>query len=557
MEIVKLYLDCLLRPVLEKDVKLIHDDEDSRASEREDPDTDFDDANEGNVKEGQNKISKESTSNKNERKQKPSDDMLDLAGPKLWNGAKFWLFFYQIIGHLNWSNQPLYLCILYKMITTIIVFYIIYIHFVKKIIALNIIDENYRNPIFIFISLLAAASSIVQSCISVFTNLFDLCPLFKIITTPKLCFINKEVQHITGTETFKGMFIFYIYNCLLMSMLVCRNLEEFLNQFSVYTFVIDIFALISALYFLVGMTHFDFYIRSTFGFWLIAMKFNLEHRFTFLHKYQRKQRLHEHKISIETNSSSEQNEDILVGDNRPETLSTSALDPRPTSSLSQRRLERQFAKAYKFVTLDEIQKNLNNMDDHLEVWRSIQTSSLVLITLNAFLTNGGLLLLVYQLLANQGNYYHGLLLLLISVNYTIVIFFCYVGDSWISYALSSFVQTVEDEYFLQGGDESIGGLNQLNGRKSSSVLPLDWSRSQDQPEPLEAIVGQSRRISLAKQHQSLLIRKKDVLFCREFLHQFENHLATPWSKLTVKTHLHMLGTFVTLIAAQIIFDHEH
>lgn len=28
---------------------------------------------------------------------------------------------------------------------------------------------------------------------------------------------------------------------------------------------------------------------------------------------------------------------------------------------------------------------------------------------------------------------------------TIFVFLCYIGDSWISYALSSFVQNVEDE----------------------------------------------------------------------------------------------------------------
>jgi len=211
----------------------------------------------------------------------------------------------------------------------------------------------------------------------------------------------------------------------------------------------------------------------------------------------------------------------------------------------------EFKEKYKIVTLDEIQKNLNTMDDHLEVLRSVQTSSLVLITLNAFLTNGALLLLAYNLLANKGNYYHGLLLILIAVNYTIIIFFCYIGDSWLYYALSSFVQTVEDEYFLQGGDGGdISGA--INSEQSQSL-----SRAPNGNRSSLPLYNYGESIDLSREHQLLLIKKKDVLFCREFLHQFENHLATPWSKLTVKVHLRIIGTFVTLIAAQIIFDHEH
>lgn len=243
------------------------------------------------------------------------------------------------------------------------------------------------------------------------------------------------------------------------------------------------------------------------------------------------------------------------------------------------------AKVIEFVSLDEIQKQLNNMDDHLEVLRSMQAASLVFVSLSAFFANGALFLFIYTLLTSRKAYYHGTILTLTSINYILIVLFCYIGDRLAYYGLGAFVQTVEDEYFLQGesspqvdcgpesgsnavkrADESRTGGNPLDtSDNTSSTLAMESSTSVSNSNHNNNKRALSRRDLLhmqqqqqhQRQQQKLLINRKDVLFCREFLHQFENHLATPWTKLTVKTHLHIMGTFVTLIAAQIIFDHEH
>lgn len=257
---------------------------------------------------------------------------------------------------------------------------------------------------------------------------------------------------------------------------------------------------------------------------------------------------------------------------------------RSARRMRQRRLiedDSSSSKMIQFVSLDEIQKQLNNMDDHLEVLRSMQAASLVFVSLSAFFANGALFLFIYTILTTRKAYYHGTILILASINYIIVVLFCYLGDRLAYYGLSAFVQTVEDEYFLQGDiattamapaplhvelsrhlqRQSRQPIMTDGGDNSSSTAAMESStsvsNSNSQHYNRRMLKRDQLQLQLQQQQQKLFIKRKDVLFCREFLHQFENHLATPWTKLTVKTHLHIMGTFVTLIAAQIIFDHEH
>lgn len=623
MEMFSFYLENILRPVFE-DPKLIQEERDDliendeleedeeeeatvaskRASLMANPAADQGDARSTIVSEPTSKAS-----NKKKlpmAKRRGPEDILDLSGPKLIEGCRAWIIFYELIGQLNWLGVPFYLSIIYKMILLTFICYIFYEDFVKGLLSTSIVDLTYRNPIFIFISFLAITSTAFNSILAIYTNLFNLCPLFKVLTTPRLCFITEEVQHIIGTKTITCIFIFYAYHTCLLTLLVHANYNEFFNQFNIGRFLVFLFCSVCSIYHLIGLSHLDFYIRACFASWLIALKGNLEYRFAHLHKHQRLHRLRQAQRLSRLRQAAETDEGYDVREQMANTRRDSMISrktnadnksllTRPSTAQSQMNSldeeldyqeQRQmtleeFKEKYKIVTLDEIQKNLNTMDDHLEVWRSIQTSSLVLITLNAFLTNGALLLLAYNMLANRGNYYHGLLLILLVTNYTIVIFFCYIGDSWLYYALSSFVQTVEDEYFLQGGEsgdvtkESNMDTSDNNPTILQRTNPISNSRQGSMNYGNESRVGgtsitsstalggsglggsSGEMLNLSREHQLLLIKKKDVLFCREFLHQFENHLATPWSKLTVKVHLRMVGTFVTLIAAQIIFDHEH
>ena len=566
MELFKyIYIENLLKPVFGGDLKLIEEDQDEADSSSCDELAD----------ESDRKRRRRPRRASPRRKSAP-EEVLDMSGPKLIGGLRSWLILYQIIGQLNWLGKPLYLSIVYKALILALNAYILRERYIKRGFRLNLVDQNYRNPIFIFISLLAFLSCFCQLCVSIYTNLFKLCPMFKILTTPKLCFISEDLQHVVGSRTLRVILVFILYNTVIMSMLVSNDLNEFLNEFNVLTFVMDYFTSASVVYYLIGMSHLDFYIRGSFGCWLIALKGNLEYRFTHLSRHQRQarasnvasNRLARKQSRASSGWSTGGVADPLSSLTRRSSaggaesayhqgvdLSQVVNNPMVTTAEQQLQMG---ATGFKYFTLDEVQKNLNNMDDHLEVWRSVQTWSSVLISLNAFLSNGALLLLAYNLLANQRNYYHGLLLILVSANYTLVIFISYIGDSLIYYALASFVRTVEDEYFLQHGDEAAAwpaaSRDGVNGDARDATAP---STTTSRQVVLAELEPGSASASLRQHQQLLLIKKKDVLFCREFLHQFENHLWTPWSKLTVKTHLHMLGTFVTLIAAQIIFDHEH
>lgn len=521
------------------------------------------------------KVSKK-TNYKNSQISIYGEDLLDFEGPKLIEGIKYWLYFYQITAQLNWIGKPLYVSMIYKVLVLMLVAWGITNRIVLKFYSLHIINENYRNPIFLFISGMGFITLMGQIFITFRVNLFDLCPLYKILVTPKLCFLKKEILQVLGDKCLGSYILGLLFHTILISMLASKDLTQFVNDFHIFGFLLDFYSNIVFIFMIVGLSHQDLYVRTAFGHWLLALRSHLEHRFTHLHKYQR------NKLRImraqNINSNSEQQLINLI--NSDEEAINKSFRDEYEAGLDGNGNRKNFPR---LITFDMIQRNLNNMDDHLEVLRSVQISSMVLLSLNAFLVNGSLFLVSYHLLADQNNFYHGFLFLLLSLECLVVVFLCYSGDRWVYYALSSFVQTVEDEYFMQSDIKnqpetqqdkrfnigtSDNTYNEIEGiRRNSSIKSQQQVNNINCPEilksgvsPMELELDASKTVQscrIYKAQQMLFIRKKDVLFCREFLHQFENHLATPWSKLTFITHLHMARAFVTLIAAQIIFDHEH
>lgn len=536
MESVKLYIYVALKHILDLDQKSVSDlEEDDGCSDDDDDDEDrFSERRRKRFQKRPN-IDMKKRLTQLSSSEISKLDLLDLEGPKLIHGAKTLLMFYQIIGQLNWLGKPLYLSLLYKLIVLTAVVYNLMDRFLIKSYSLNILDGNYRNPIFLFISFLTILTVSLQGLVSFRANLLDLCPFFKILSTPKLCFVREEVQHIVGTKWLKHFLFFFVYHTLIISMIVSEDLAHFIDEFRILNFLADLYTVTYFTISMTGVSFLDLYVRSCFGHWLLALKNHIESRFTYLHKHQRR------AMKLRN----------LVPSDRDNINSMDVLSISETITT--------FNTAYNrpLLTFDEIQKHLNKMDDHLEATRSVQIGSLVLLSLNAFLLNGALFLLSYHLLADQNNLYHGFLMLLLSFNCILIMFFCYSGDRWVFYALSSFTQTVEDEYFMQSYIRPSTKLTENNSAQ----------QQYDQPEAAAVNLMNNREFSIEQletqshcqptNHKMLLIKKKDVLFCHEFLHQFENHLATPWSNLTLKTHVHMLRTFVTLIAAQIIFDHEH
>lgn len=519
------------------------------------------------------KVSKK-INNRNSQNSIYGEDLLDFEGPKLIEGIKYWLYFYQITAQLNWIGKPLYVSMLYKVLILMLTAWNTTTRVVLKFYNLQIINENYRNPIFLFISCMGFMTLMGQIFITFRVNLFDLCPLYKILITPKLCFLKKEVLQVLGDRCLGSYILGLLFHTVLISMLASKDLTQFVNDFHIFSFLLDLYTNTIFIFMVVGLSHQDLYVRCAFGHWLLGLRSHLEHRFTHLHKYQRNKLRIMRAQNINLN-----NEQQLINliNSDEEAINKSFRDEFEGLDGNGNRNRKNFPR---LITFDMIQRNLNNMDDHLEVLRSVQISSMVLLSLNAFLVNGSLFLVSYHLLADQNNFYHGFLFLLLSLECLVLIFLCYSGDRWVYYALSSFVQTVEDEYFMQsdiknqpeieqdnqfsiGPDNTyneIGGMrrnlsvkSQVNNINSEEIPKSGLSAMELELEASKTV--QSCRIYKAQ--QMLFIRKKDVLFCREFLHQFENHLATPWSKLTFITHLHMARTFVTLIAAQIIFDHEH
>lgn len=455
------------------------------------------------------------------------DNIVDLSGPKLFGGTRHVLIYYQVVGLLNWIHAPLYVSLIYKIALILLASIVTIMRLMIPLMSLNLLDTVYTNPTFIFIFCLSVITSTAHFWLTIYINLFKLCPLFKIITTSKLCYISEQVQYVYGDGNLFLVFIFMVYNTCLVQMLVSTNYQQFLNDFSVGFFVLDLFSQTIIWYHIIGLEHYDSYIRYCFGSWIFGLKMNFESRFERFRIY--------HRIQLARcfNEYTERDD----------------LDSKESHLLAQ-----EDTIVERFITLDEIQNHLNNMDDHLEVWRTIQAYSLALTSVNGFVNNGTLLLFAYSLLANRANYYHGLVVLAIAVNYWIVLFFCYSGDEFVYYALRKFVQSVEDEYYLQGSNDGLDRL--IFDYAEDEYQQLTESSSGEFNHELQSqlIVLTNKLIA---QHKTLLVKKENVLFCHEFVHQFNNHLATPWSRLNFNSHLHMLGTFVTLIAAQILFDEDH
>ena len=460
MDLVKFYVECLFQPVFE-------DDQSSARGEM----------------------------------RRLVDEMLDPSGPKMFGGVSAWLWCYQAIGQMNWLDRPLYVSLAYKLLLGLLVAYLFLFHFLLPVLEVPFLIDVIGNPAFFAVSLLAAITTVAQVLANLYINSFQLCPLMKLLTTKRLCFLSCDAQQVLGNRLLPWMIAFNIYHSIISKMATHMNLDDFIYSFNLLHLLPDLFLYIYGTYSTLGLLHIDFYVRGAFGSWLLALS----------DAFKDRSRL-------------------------------TAAGPR------------------RGVTLDEIQRCLNNMDDHLEVLRSVQTVPLALLSLSAFLTNGFFIEIAYDMLANRSNNYHGTLLAFISIDYMLLVAFCYFGDSWLYYALSKLVQTIEDEYFLQDMQlyEAESSTNHDGGGLHQQVDDQLLGQAQRLKQVAGSTPGESVRLTRpVSNNQANSISKQNVLFCREFLHQFENHLWTPWSQLTVKKHLNMLGTFVSLIAAQIIFDREH
>lgn len=480
-------------------------------------------------------------------------ELLDFSGPKLITGFENWLLFYKICGQINWVGKPLYLSIVYKLIALAAMSYVA----LKRTIAyyeLDAVRSSLKNPILIFILFLGCAAQTIQITLVFINNLTTLSPVYKILTTPKLCFLKEEVLHKLGTKSLRLYLLVGLYHTMIAYMLTYRDLNQFIKEFSLPVFVLETYGNMVYMTYVTSIFNIDLYVRAAFGHWLLALQCYLEQRFTHLHRYQR--RTIRHQARQRNNGTSTETPGFRSnspGDNRELGGKTAS---RSGSFMQQ-----------PLITFEEIQKNLNHMDDYLELFRDIQASCLLLISLMTFLINGSLFLLSYRLLADKVDLYHGVLFAMLGISFLIQFFFSYFGDSWLYYALSSFAQTMEDEYFTQNEDMIKTPQTIINNSDNNQLLDNQAAASSmiathiPESSPISMDDGTSKQANSEfykpTHHQLLLIKKKDVLFCREFLHQFENHLGSPWSKLTFVAHIHLLRAFVTLIAAQIIFDKEH
>lgn len=524
MGLIELFIQVVLRHILPGRAYRSNGDGANKAFPDTESDSDEDDLNKEAL--SRSRIDSKRRSDMEKSIMSPSE-MLDFSGPKLICGYNGWLLFLQIIGQINWIGKPLYLSIIYKLIVFCIASYCLFYRLLGRLYSLTFPDGGYRNPIFIFITLAGSFTIMIQILVNVKLNLLDLCPVFKILQTPRLCFLRQDVLHKLGNQTLTVTMILHVYVAFVMNLLAAENFTELVANFSLLNFLLDCFSVGVYTYYIMGICAVDFYIRSAFGHWLMALRSHLELRFTQAHRRERRLKRSANLASRAWSCCSGQSRMLLK---------------RARADVELIGTKQQLEDNQPPAAFDQIQRNLNNMDDHLEVLRSIQEVSLVGISLMTFLVNGSLFLFVYNLIANQRDYYRGSVFLVLALSYIYVTFICYFGDRWVYYALGSFVQTVEDEYFMQS--------NMFNeAHAGSQSHPAQNTNSHED-------FGANKEL-FHDDESMLIIRKKDVLFCREFLHQFENHLATPWSQLTFKSHLHILRTFVTLMAAQIIFDHEH
>lgn len=459
---------------------------------------------------------------------------LDFNGPKLMRGIKSWIFFLQIIGQVNWHNRPLIFSLIYKiLINAFMIWRYLRISGVLYMYSLN--GSSFKNPIFLFIGSTACFTFLAQGVVAFRMSLLDLCPMYKILCTEGLCFVKVSSLKQMGSNKLPSAILFFIYNALISQMFAHKNFDAFVKEFNIFESLMDAFAHFVFDFIFISVSPIDLYIRVAFASWLLGLKNYLQEVFEKSHEE--------------------------ASNNLDKNLHLSSM-PQNQSSLNNKKIAvaAAAAKAHRFMTFDDIQRCLNNMDDHLEAFRSVQTGVLVTAVLNAFLCIGSLTLMTYNLLVDQADYYHGTLMFLTVVNFNVLFFTTYCGDELISQALRSFVQAIENEYFTRDSGMITGQLH-ASDNEHPQAEQLQHTQQQNQTNSSQQqLLDEHENIqhSYHDDNQNLLrIRKRDVLFCREFLHQFENHLHTPWSKVTFKGHIHLIRAFFTLMAAQIIFTTEH
>lgn len=533
MNIIRLYANILLRRVMDSEA----DSSGGEADEEEE-----DDEDEEQLKEVRRP---RRTKIKSKQTYKAMiGEMLDLRGPKLFEGCEYHWLYYQIIGLFNWLNAPFYLSVIYKLGVIALSLGVTQKRLIIPAVTSGLFDTVSKSPMFIFLAICSLITANLGPANTIYVNMFRLAPIFDTLTTPHLCYLSKDVKFQLGDSNLLQVILFVMFNNIIRYMLVVDNFSQFLNNFSFLNFALDFLCGSVTWFFIIGTTHVDFYIRNSYGCYIWAIKFNLETRFARFHKYRTRRLIECYRLSSKREETSSDTDDNTTLD-------------EPSSGLGYTFFSmgvKNHKKDHKFITFDEIQKSLNSMDDHLEVLRSTQTSSLMWIEINELLIMGVFALTIYSLFADEADYYHGSILVTWSVCYFVIISASYFGDEWLSHSLAKLLQSVEDEYFLQGSHEDDDDEPRMVPNNFSHyICPAQVSPTPEERNPaMEKLIKE-----LDFLYESLLIKRKDILFCREFLPQFEAHLATPWSRRSFKSQLNMLGTFATLITAKIVFDGEH
>lgn len=446
------------------------------------------------------------------------DANLDYDGPRLLDGCRWWVRFYQLTGHISWFGWPLSMAILYRVALFSAVLWAIS---PRTASLFNIESFQVALQGTLFSATFALSAVLGQFIIhrTLYVGLFDSVALKNILFTPKLCYLKTDVLKTIGDKTLSIALAFAYYHILLHFSVTYNTWNELKNDFGFRMFLIEVpLIVIMGFYVFIASTHLDFYIRTCFAIWLLGLRRTLKYK--SINKFKSKLRVIDY-------SPTERSESMTTL-----TSSTATQD------------------ACQLLTLDDIIKSLNEMDNHLEALRNTQMFGIVTLTLNTYLGTGCVLLLSHITFAIQDDYFHGAILCLMTVNFSVNTFFIYFGDSFILYALNRLAQLIEDEFYMQKSD------NEINSNESTTGTRGERSRR-------EAIrVWRNCECSRCQLEQreelrSFRITKNDVMFFREFLHQFKEHLATPWSQLNAQAHSEVFLAFVTLTAIQIMLAHEY
>lgn len=456
------------------------------------------------------------------------ESRLDLSGPALIEGVKFRPLL-NLLAFLNWNDQPFYITLLYKVF--------IYIYFSYRIgmTTINYLKFNLiadPNPIYLLTGILFTLSSSIQICNGIYVTTMKFKKIDLVLGQQKLCFLKKEFLETLGTSI-KNLFAFIIIiQSIVIALASKQNSEQFFSETHLVSFTLDFISVLVSSLWVFGLGGMELYIRCSFGHWLLALKDHLEKQFFYLRQLELQK-----------------------------AVTTTIKNPEqsiPSNSMQ-------------IITLDQIQRCLNNMDDQLEIIRDINYIGLITCSLNCFLGIGFWLLTAYNQIHNLNDYYHGLSNIGLALNYQLLIFLSYFGDSWLHYCVKSLISCIEDEYFLQNGHLNEKKKNKNKNKdmlNHESILPINNIGFAHNESGLTSCDNYNNHNNLQllddkleKQQQfvsnELKSRKKHVLFFIEFQEQFSNHLGTSYSNLTFGTNIHILRAFVTLIAAQIVFDHEH